>query len=119
MATKDDDFLKRLLATFAVEAEEHLTAISDGLLGLEKAPAANEQRDLVENVFREAHSLKGAARSVNLTAIETICQPLESVFAALKGGKIATSPPLFDLLHETVGALRKLMAAGGAASPAA
>ena len=119
MATKDDDFLKRLLATFAVEAEEHLTAISDGLLGLEKAPAANEQRDLVENVFREAHSLKGAARAVNLTAIETICRPMESVFAALKGGKIATSLPLFDLLHETVGALRKLMAAGGTAGDAA
>lgn len=119
MATKDDDFLKRLLATFAVEAEEHLTAISAGLLELEKAPVAGRQRELIETVFREAHSLKGAARAVNLTTVETVCQPMESVLAALKGGKIATSPQLFDLLHETVGALRKLMAAGGAARDAA
>ena len=38
MSKKDDKFLKKLLAAFRIEAEEHLKAIRDGLLELEKAP---------------------------------------------------------------------------------
>ena len=40
--------------------------------------------ELLETIFREAHSLKGAARAVNLAEIETICQSLEGVFASLQ-----------------------------------
>ena len=110
MAKKNNDFLKKLLATFRVEADEHLKAMSSGLLDLEKTPPGARQTEIIERVFREAHSLKGAARAVNLTQIESVCQSLENVFAALKGKDIAVSPPLFDLLHQTVDALDGLLA---------
>src|SRR3990172_125352 len=100
MANKNDEFLKKLLATFRAEADEHLKAMSSGLLELEKTPAGVRQTELVENIFREAHSLKGAARAVNLTEIESVCHSLESVFAALKGKQLVVSAPLFDLLHQ-------------------
>src|SRR3972149_2299077 len=102
MATNNDDFLKKLLATFRIEADEHLKAMSSGLMELEKIPAGVQQTELVEKIFREAHSLKGAARAVNLTQIESVCQSLESVFAALKGNRLAISPPLLDLLHQAI-----------------
>ncbi len=116
MARKDDDLLKQLLATFAVEAEEHLGAISTGLLELEKAPAGGRRRELIETIFREVHSLKGAARVVNLANVVALCQPLEEVFAALKRADIALARELFDLLHEAVGDLKKLLAGNGAAA---
>ncbi|MBI2311394.1 MAG: response regulator [Betaproteobacteria bacterium] len=116
MAKKNGEFLKKLLATFAVEAEEHLAAIAAGLLELEKAPEGERRKSLIETVFREAHSLKGAARAVNLTAIEALCQQAESVFVAMKRGELAPSPPLFDVLHAAVAALKRLAVAGGAAS---
>jgi two-component system chemotaxis sensor kinase CheA len=56
MNTKDHEFLKTLRATFKVEAAEHLQAIATGLLELEKTPAPEVQRSLVETVFRAAHS---------------------------------------------------------------
>src|SRR3989304_2897752 len=99
MATNNDDFLKKLFATFRVEADEHLKAMSSGLMELEKIPAGMQQTELVEKIFREAHSLKGAARAVNLTEIETVCHSLESVFSGLKGDRLAISQPLFDFLH--------------------
>jgi two-component system chemotaxis sensor kinase CheA len=102
MAKRDDEFLRRLLATFKGEAEEHLRAISSGLLELEKSPRAEKQREIVESVFREAHSLKGAARAVNLTEVETLCQSLENIFSRLKRGNAVLTPPLFDALHATV-----------------
>ncbi|KXS31599.1 MAG: Signal transduction histidine kinase CheA, partial [Candidatus Gallionella acididurans] len=109
MAKQNDEFRKRLLATFQVEAGEHLQAMSSGLIELEKMPAGAQQAEIVERVFREAHSLKGAARAVNLTQIESACQPLESVFAALKGKQLAVSPPLLDILHQTIDALGGLL----------
>lgn len=109
MARKDDELLKRLLATFRVEADEHLQAMSAGLLALEKDLAGPAAAGIVETVFREAHSLKGAARAVNLLGIESLCQALESVFASLKKGKIAATVPLLDLLHQALDGLRTLL----------
>lgn len=118
MAKKNDELLKRLLATFRVEADEHLKSMSAGLLALEKEPADARRAELVEKIFREAHSLKGAARAVNLTEIESVCHALENVFAALKGNRLAASSPLLDLLHQTIDALGRFLAPGAEASEA-
>jgi two-component system chemotaxis sensor kinase CheA len=108
MDNRESDFLKKLLATFRVEAEEHLQAISSGLLELEKAGSDDRRREVVETIFREAHSLKGAARAVNLTAIEKVCQSLESVFSAVKRRAVSLLPTHLDLLHKSVENLRHL-----------
>src|SRR5574340_459796 len=110
MAKQDHAFLKRLLATFRVEADEHLKAMSAGLAELEKDPAAGRSAEIVESVFREAHSLKGAARAVNLREIESLCQPLESVLAALKSRQLTVSQPLLDLLYQSIDTLGGLLA---------
>ena len=115
MATNNDEFLRKLLATFRVEADEHIQAMSSGLVGLEKMPAGEQQSESVERIYREAHSLKGAARAVNLADMESVCHALESVFAGLKRNRVAATPPLFDLLHQTLEALRTLLAAAGQA----
>jgi HPt (histidine-containing phosphotransfer) domain-containing protein len=100
MGPKDKELLQKLLATFKVEAEEHVTAISSGLIELEKVSSPEHQMELIERVFREAHSLKGAARAVNLAKVESVCQSLESLFARLKTRAVALSPDLFDQLHQ-------------------
>jgi two-component system chemotaxis sensor kinase CheA len=106
----DDNLLKRLLATFRSEAEAHLQAMSSGLCSLEKTPAGEQHATIIEGVFREVHSLKGAARAVNLTQIESVCQSLEAVFAALKNKRLPASPPLIDLLLQAVDTLTNLLA---------
>ncbi len=102
------NFIERLLATFRIEAEEHLQVISDGLLELERCPSG-ATTSVVETVFREAHSLKGAARAVNLTDIEMICQALESVFSAMKRNRVGPTPEMFDTLHRANDAIRNLL----------
>ncbi|MFA4956242.1 MAG: hybrid sensor histidine kinase/response regulator [Candidatus Methanoperedens sp.] len=112
MDKKEEEFLKKLLSTFKVEAKEHISAITAGLINLEKA-TAQEQMGYIETIYREAHSLKGAARSVNLNDIESICQSMESVFAALKRKEIIISPALFDILHEALDCISKLLSTDG------
>ena len=106
---KEQEFLKRLRATFRIEADEHLRALSAGLIELERTTEPARQTEIVEAIFREAHSLKGAARSVNLKDIESICQPLESALAALKRQEIPLSPALFDMLLQAVDSLSQLV----------
>ena len=70
MDRKQEAFLLELLAEFKIEAAEHHQAIISGLLELEKGPATPGPNTLVETVFREIHSLKGASRAVNQGEIE-------------------------------------------------
>ena len=74
MSIREEEFLHELRSAFKVEAAEHVQAITTGLLALEKTPAPEAQRDLIATVFRAAHNLKGAARAVDSTEIESLCQ---------------------------------------------
>jgi two-component system, chemotaxis family, sensor kinase CheA len=110
MPTPNDDFLQRLRATFKVEAEEHLQAISSMLMELEKSPGSNPPKAAVEDVYREAHSLKGAARSVDFSEIEAICQMIEGVFASWKRDLLSPSPEVMDTLHQALDNIHALLA---------
>lgn len=144
MASPDRAFQQRLLETFRAEAREHIVGIANGLTALRDADAARG-RQVTEQVFREAHSLKAAARAVNRQDVERICQRLESVLADLKRTGAVPDTALLeaiervndamtDLLEDTtlvggpgaplqqvdaiVQGLEQLPAAGGAASRA-
>ena len=58
--------------------------------------------EIIETIYRESHSLKGAACSVNRSDIVAICQALENTFSALKREEIVPSSRILDLLHQTV-----------------
>lgn len=118
MNDRENELLQRLRDTFRVEAQEHVQAMASGLVELERGGAAPASGTL-DGVFRAAHSLKGAARAVNIAPIESLCQSLESVFAALKRDALAPSAALFDVLHRALGMLSGLLAGleGSAAMP--
>jgi two-component system, chemotaxis family, sensor kinase CheA len=113
MGTKEDEFLKRLRVAFKSEAQERLTAIFSGLIKLEEPAAEEEQAVILETIFREAHSLKGAARAVNMTEVEAICQGVESVFAALKRKEAEPSPLLLDTVQRAMDVISHVLAATG------
>ncbi len=113
MDKKEEDFLKRIRETFRVEAEEHIHAFSAGLIELEKNQSEEKVKEIIETMFREVHSLKGAARSVDQKEIESLCQPLESIFSALKSGKITLSPFSINLFYKAVDHLTKLINSTG------
>jgi two-component system chemotaxis sensor kinase CheA len=98
MDKKKEEFLAQLRETFREEAAEHLAAITAGLVAIERS-GEPEYASLVEQVFREAHSLKGAARSVNLPSVETLCQELESIFAAMQHEGLKLSTAMLDSIH--------------------
>ena len=105
----DDGFLKRINATFRIEADEHLNAFSAGLIELEKPQSQERYAEIIEAMFREIHSLKGAARSVDKKDVESICHPLEGLFSALKRKEISLTPDSFDLFFKIIERLSVLI----------
>lgn len=105
----NNDFLKKLLATFKIEAEEHIKKISSELLKLEKTENRKKQLPIVEIIFRETHSLKGAARAVGKNDVEAICQLLESIFSLFKEKEAILIPEIFDQFHHSLDIINALV----------
>lgn len=115
----DEDFLRKLREAFIGEADEHLQAMTAGLLALEKSPPAPQKKEIVETVFRDAHSLKGAARAVSRSDIEGVCQALESIFSQWKQEDASVAAETFDLLNRALDLVARLMRAPDAPKGAA
>ncbi len=98
----EQELLKKLREAFRQESKERLAAIGAAIVELEKVQDGAQRQGLLEAVYRDAHSLKGASRAVNLKEIETVCQTLESLFSALKGETLVPSAGLFDAIHKAI-----------------
>jgi len=108
----DREELKRqLMATFKGELQEHLSTINKGLLALEKGLSPEEKESLMPELFRATHSLKGAARAVDLRDIEAMAHRMEDVMSAVKEGGLSPTPDLFDALYSTIDKIREAMTA--------
>jgi two-component system chemotaxis sensor kinase CheA len=105
MNNKNEEFLKILMGTFRAQAQDYLKSISLGLLKLEKEIDPNE----LNLLFRKAHSLKGAARSVNSKPIEAICQKIEDIFDHWRKNNSEISPVYFDRIHNSLGLIEEIV----------
>lgn len=108
MSGPDDDFRKKLLVTFREEADEYLGVITQGLIELEKVDP-DLAPDLIEQVYRKVHSLKGAARAVQLKEIGMICQDLENVFSSMKQGLFFPDEAAYDTFHRALKVINILL----------
>jgi two-component system chemotaxis sensor kinase CheA len=107
---REEELLQRLREAFQAEASERLGTIFTNLALFEKCFAAQERISLIEVLYRDAHSLKGAARAVNIVTVEQLCQPLETFLALLKEHNPEPERDLLDLLYDSAGLLEKVIA---------
>ena len=109
MDKAQENFLKELLVDFKIEASEHYEAIVNGLILLEKNKDTLVHKNTIELIFREVHSLKGAARAVNLPDIEKLCMSLENIFNNLKKGTSDVFPLMFESFYKATDLLNLLL----------
>jgi two-component system chemotaxis sensor kinase CheA len=98
MTEPDDAFEQRLLAIFAEEARGHLAQIDAALCALEQTGAPL----LAGAVLDALHTLKGAARSVELGDLEYLCHSLEYVFAASNRSGAVLSHAQFERVRQAL-----------------
>jgi two-component system, chemotaxis family, sensor kinase CheA len=107
--------LSDLLRSFFDEAKDHLASIEHSLLALVDAP---EDAELLNQIFRGAHSIKGASAICGLDDVRRLTHALEGLLQKLRAGELALTPVLSstlfratDVLAATVGAAQQGVAA--------
>jgi two-component system, chemotaxis family, sensor kinase CheA len=99
------DITQEELPIFLAENEEQLQILDDGLVRLERE---GENNDLLQALFRAAHTLKGAAGMIGHKRLVALTHALETAFDNLRKGTLGVSTPFIDLCLEAVDALRLL-----------
>lgn len=106
--------MQRFHAVFFDEAAEHLTAMEEALLSLERTP---EDPELLHSIFRAAHSIKGASGTFGFGDIAQFTHHLESLLDRMRDGQIAPTHELVELLLHSADTLGALVAAAKDGSP--
>ena len=99
--------MPRLLPIFLEEMGEHVRTLNQSILALEKGAEGEARAKHYRDLFRAAHSLKGAARSANVILIEGACHRLESLLTAARDGTVPSDAGLFALLFAAADALEE------------
>lgn len=104
------DIRTQLLAAFEAEHREHLEAIRAALDGADRGAI-----DMAD-VFRRAHSLKGAARAVDLPAVEEVAHQLEALFSRILDGQQQLDASAIATVRQSLDTIEDLVAESAAPS---
>ncbi len=99
--------MSRFRAAFYVEAGEHLEQMEAALLQLESNPS---DIDLLNTIFRAAHSIKGASTTFGIEEVGRFTHVLESVLERLRDGGIRTCTDLIEVLLSSIDVIKGLIA---------
>ena len=90
--------IQRLMETFLDELEEHVAAMNEDLLALEKGGTKAKRKQRLKTLSHTAQSLKGAARSVKQRALEGACHVLEELLAPAREGNVTLESEHLDVI---------------------
>ena len=95
MSDADQDFIAAAMPAFISEAGEQTEAIETLLLELEEQP---DNRELLDNLFRCAHTVKGSAGIFGLNKVVEFTHHVETLLDKLRDGEISLTPEISTLL---------------------
>lgn len=104
MSIEDDEILQG----FIEESLEHLADIENDLLAIEET-GANIDVELVNKVFRAAHSIKGGAGFMGLSVIQDLAHAAENVLGLIRAGKLVPTPEIINVLLLAADELQRLI----------
>ena len=104
MIFEDDDTLRM----YVEESLEHLSDIESDLLAIEEAGLKNGE-ELINNVFRAAHSIKGGAGFMGLTTVKELSHNLENALNMMRNGELSPTRAVISTLLNAFDKLTELV----------
>lgn len=98
--------VSQYLEIFIDESKEHLQALNEHILILEKEP---ENEATINEIFRAAHSLKGMAGTMGYQKMQNLTHDMENVFSEIRNGKMKVTSDLIDVLFKGLDALENYL----------
>lgn len=98
--------MNQYLDMFIEESKEHIQAINDNLLVLENDP---ENVDLINEIFRSAHTLKGMAATMGFEDMAALTHEMENVLDQARNHKLVINTDIMDVIFKCVDLLENML----------
>jgi two-component system chemotaxis sensor kinase CheA len=106
----NDDFVQG----FIEEVKDLLLQLEDDLIGLEKNP---QNTEIINNIFRVMHTLKGSAGMVGFKNIQDFTHEFESVYEQIREGKLEVDSEIIDITLKAKDSILSMLAGTGEDAP--
>ena len=97
--------MEELLQDFLVEAGDLLSGVDNKLVDLEQNPG---DHNLLNEIFRGFHTIKGGAGFLNATELVTLCHLTENLFDRLRNNEMSIDGELMDVIMAATGSVRTM-----------
>ncbi len=101
-----DDETQEILNDFLTETTEMIDGLDQKFVELETQP---DNKDLLNEIFRAMHSMKGSAGFLGFTHLVDITHRAESILNKLRQGEMAVAPEIITVILETVDTVKVIM----------
>ncbi len=91
---------------FLEEADEQLQELNQNLLELEKNP---ENLEIINNIFRAAHSLKSSAAFVGLNELSDLAHMMENLLQGIRDGSMGITSEIIDIIFKCFDEIRNVI----------
>jgi two-component system, chemotaxis family, sensor kinase CheA len=103
---KDEFDMSQFTDEFIKEVSDTLEHMEKEMLILEKNP---EDRELLNSIFRDAHTIKGSAAFLNFKFIKELTHKMENILDELRTGKMKATGEIIDLLFKSSDCLKQMV----------
>ena len=97
--------MEDMLQDFLTEASDLLSGVDNKLVDLEKHP---DDKDLLNEIFRGFHTIKGGAGFLNATEMVKLCHRTENLFDKLRNAQLTLNPGIMDVIMAATGVVRDM-----------
>ena len=97
-----------MINDFNSNCDEIMESLDETVLKLEQDPT---NKEVIEEIFRGAHTLKGAAGMFGFSALERVMHRMENLFDLVRKGKLVPDASVIDTVFQGLDCLRTLLAA--------
>jgi len=98
--------LDQYLGLFIAESQENLQKLNENLLKLETNP---EDLDILNDIFRVAHTLKGMSRTMGFNNIGDLTHNMENLLDPLRNGTVKVNDIIINILFKCLDGLEELV----------
>ena len=100
------DEFQEILQDFLVESFELIEQLDQDLVELESTP---EDLELLNGIFRVAHTVKGASSFLNFDVLTHLTHHMEDILNKARHGDLVITPDIMDVILESVDLMKKLL----------
>ena len=100
------DEFQEILQDFLVESFELVEQLDQDLIELEANP---EDLELLNGIFRVAHTVKGASSFLNFDVLTHLTHHMENVLNKARHGELVITPDIMDVVLESIDLMKSLL----------